>query len=231
VSLSQARRAAGFVPLAAALAGGAAVLARLVSWWAIPLALGAGIALELAYPGEFTYRLDEGGPPLAAWIALVGGGAGLVVAAVLGKRGTRDDRGPLSAATAAAFVVPVAIFGFGHWETAAYEPTPLTPGLVERLEALPDGAVLLSDDSTAYWAAAVAPVYIVAARPGHVADTEQNRPYERRDDVNRFGRTGDLSIARRYRADYVLVRRDRWRRLDLDLPAVYRDASYVLYRL
>ena len=74
-------------------------------------------------------------------------------------------------------------------------------------------------------------MYIVAARPGHVADTDKNRPYERRDDVNRFGRTGDLSIARRYRADYVLVRRDRWRRLDLALPVVYRDASYVLYRL
>ena len=79
--------------------------------------------------------------------------------------------------------------------------------------------------------ASVAPVYIVAARPGHVADTKQNRPYERRDDVNRFGRTGDLSIARRYRADYVLVRRERWPRLDLPLRAVYRDGSYVLYRL
>jgi hypothetical protein len=231
VSLSQARRAAGFVPLAAAFAGGSAVLARLASWWALPAALGAGIALELAYPGEFTYRLDEGGPPIAAWIGLVGGAVALIVAAVLGRRGTRDDRGPLSAAVAAAFVLPVAVFGFGHWETATYEPTPLTPGLVERLEALPAGAVVLSDDSTAYWAASVAPVYIVAARPGHVADTEKNRPYERRDDVNRFGRTGDLAVARRYRADFVLVRRDRWPRIDLALPAVYRDASYVLYRL
>jgi hypothetical protein len=231
VSLSQARRAAGFVPLAAAFAGGAAVVAQLASWWALPAALAAGIALELAYPGEFTYMLDEGGPPIAAWIALVGGAVALIVAAVLGRRGTRDDRGPLSAAVAAAFVLPVAVFGFGHWETATYEPSPLTPRLVERLEALPDGAVVLSDDSTSYWAASVAPLHIVAARPGHVADTEKNRPFERRDDVNQFGRTGDLAIARRYRADYVLVRRDRWPRLDLALPAVYRDASYVLYRL
>jgi hypothetical protein len=231
VSLSQARRAAGFWPLAIAFAGGAAVLARLASWWAVPAALGAGIALELAYPGEFAYHLDEGGPPLAAWIALIGGAVALIVAALLGRRGTFDDRGPLSAAVAAAFVLPVAIFGFGHWETARYEPSPLTPGLVEQLDALPEGSVVLSDDSTGYWTASVAPLYIVAARPGHVADTEQNRPYERRDDVNRFGRTGDLSIARRYRADYVLVRRDRWRRLDLALPVVYRDASYVLYRL
>jgi len=231
VSLSQARRAAGFVPLAAAFAGGAAVLARLASWWAVPSALAAGIALELAYPGEFTYRLDEGGPPIAAWIALAGGALGLVVAAVLGRRGTTDNRGPLSATVAAAFVLPVAVFGFAHWDTARYEASPLTPGLVNRLEELPAGTVVLSDDSTSYWAASVAPVVIVAARPGHVADTKENRPYERRDDVTRFGKTGDLSIARRYGADYVLVRRDRWRRLDLPLSAVYRDASYVLYRL
>ena len=231
VSLSQARRAAGFVPLAAAFAGGAAVLARLASWWAIPAALAAGIALELAYPGEFTYALDEGGPPIAAWIALVGGAVALIIAAVLGRRGTLDDRGPLSAAVAAAFVLPVAIFGFGHWDAATYEPSPLTAGLVERLDSLPEGTVVFSDDSTSYWAASAAPIYIATARPGHVADTDENRPYERRDDANRFGRTGDLSIPRRYRADYVLVRRDRWPRLDLSLPAVYRDGRYVLYRL
>ena len=231
VSLSQARRAAGFVPLAAAFAGGAAVLARLASWWAIPAALAAGIVLELAYPGEFTYTLDEGGPAIAAWIALVGGTVALIVAAVLGKRGKLDDRGPLSAAIAAAFVLPVAIFGFGHWDAARYEPSPLTAGLVEQLESLPEGAVVFSDDSTSYWAASAAPIYIATARPGHVADTEENRPYERRDDANRFGRTGDVSIPRRYRADFILVRRDRWPRLDLSRPVVYRDGRYVLYRL
>ncbi len=231
VSLSQARRAAGFLPLAAAFAGGAAVLARLASWWAIPAALAAGIVLELAYPGEFAYLLKDGGPPIAAWIALVGGAVALLVAGVLGKRGTLDDRGPLSVAVASAFVLPVAIFGFAHWDEAPFEASPLTPGLVERLESLPEGSVLFSDDSTSYWAASVAPLYIASARPGHVADTEKNRPYERRDDANRFGRTGDLAIPRRYRADFVLVRRDRWPRVDLALPAVYRDRRYVLYRL
>jgi hypothetical protein len=231
VSLSQARRAAGFVPLAAAFAGGAAVLARLISWWALPVALAAGIALEVAWPGEFTYRLNEGGPPIAAWIGLVGGAIALIVAAVLGRRGTRDDRGALSVAVAAAFVLPVAVFGFAHWDTARYEASPFTTGVVRELERLPAGTVVLSDDSTSYWAASVAPVYIVAARPGHVADTRKNKPYVRRDAVNQFGRTGDLAIARRYRADYVLVRRDRWPRLDLPLRPVYRDPSYVLYRL
>ena len=40
-----------------------------------------------------------------------------------------------------------------------------------------------------------------------------------------------LDIAQRYRADFVLVRRDRWPRVDLTLPVVYRDRRYVLYRL
>jgi hypothetical protein len=231
VSLSQARRAAGFVPLAAAFAGGAAVLARLASWWALPAALAAGIVLELVYPGEFTYDLREGGPPIAAWIALAGGAIGLIIAAVLARRGTLDDRGPLSAAIAAAFVLPVAVFGFAHWSEAPYEASPLTKGLVRQLDALPTGAVVFSDDSTSYWVVSVAPVYIASARPGHVADTKKNRPYKRRDDANLFGRTGDLSIPERYRADYVLVRRDRWRRLDLPLRPIYRDGRYVLYRL
>jgi hypothetical protein len=231
VSLSQARRAAGFVPIAVAFAGGAAVLARLMWWWAVPVALGAGIVLELAWPGEFTYKLDEGGPPLAAWIGLIGGAVALIVAGVLARRGTRDDRGPLSTVVAAAFILPVAIQGFAHWDTARYEPSPLTAGIVRELRGLPDGAVVLSDDSTSYWAASAAPVYVVAARPGHVADTKENRPYDRRDAVNRFGRTGDLAIARRYRAEYVLVRRDRWPRLELDLEPVFSDPRYVLYRL
>ncbi len=229
VSLSQARRAAGFIPLAAAFAGGAAVLARLISWWALPVALAAGVALELSYPGEFTYVLHDGGPPIAAWIALVGGAAALVVAAIVGRKGTLDDRGPLSAGVAAAFVLPVAIFGFAHWSTATFEASPLTPGVVRTLDTLPAGAVVFSDDSTSYWVASAAPVYIASARPGHVADTKKNRPYERRDDARLFGRTGDRSILARYRADYVLVRRARWK---VELPGrpVYRDSRYVLYR-
>jgi hypothetical protein len=232
VSLSQARRAAGFLPLAAALAGGAAVLARLLSWWALPVALAAGIGLELAYPGEFTYAFRHGAPAFVAWVALGGGVVALVAAAVLGRRGTLDDRGPLCAGIAAVFVLPVIVFGFGHWTTAAFEPTPLTAGLVRQLRDVPAGSVVFSDDSTSYWLASVAPLYVASARPGHVADTKQNRPYERRDDTDRFGRTGDLTIPERYHADYLLIRRDRWKRVPaLKLHRVYADRRYVLYAI
>ncbi|HKP18154.1 MAG TPA: DUF6541 family protein, partial [Gaiellaceae bacterium] len=72
VSISQARRAAGFVPFGFALAGGAAVLARLLRVAALPIGLAAGIAFQLAYPGDFGYVLGQGGPALATWVALVG---------------------------------------------------------------------------------------------------------------------------------------------------------------
>ena len=116
-------------------------------------------------------------------------------------------------------------------EHGPFEATPLTSGVQRALEQLPDGSVVFSDDSTSYWVTAAAPLYAASALPGHVANTKANRPFERRDDATRFGRTGDLSIPRRYGADYVLVERDRWRRLPaLKLHLAYADGRYVLYR-
>ena len=60
VSLSQARRAAGFLPLSFALAGGAAVLTRLLGPFVLLAAVAAGIALQAEYPGDFGYRLRLG---------------------------------------------------------------------------------------------------------------------------------------------------------------------------
>jgi hypothetical protein len=95
---------------------------------------------------------------------------------------------------------------------------------------VPKGAVVFSDDETSYWVAAVAPVYVAVAPPGHVADTKANRPYGRRRDAQRFFRTGDLAIPRRYGADFVLLRRLRYK-ISLDLPRVYADRRFALYRL
>src|SRR6185436_15768350 len=67
VSLSQARRLAGYLPLAFALAGGIGVLARVAGRAVVPLALAAGILLQLAYPGDFGYALQDGGPAWATW--------------------------------------------------------------------------------------------------------------------------------------------------------------------
>jgi Family of unknown function (DUF6541) len=232
VSISQARRAAGFVPFGFALAGGAAVLARLTWLVALPIGLGAGTALQLAYPGDFGYKLDQGGPAIVTWIALAGGAAALVVGIFLPQRLARLDRMDwLTAATAFLVVLPTALHGFTHWDEQPTTWKRLTPGLIEALRTkVPERAVVFSDDDTSYKIAAFAPVYVANALPGHVADTKANRPYARRDDAKRFFRTGDLSIPRRYGATWLVIKTAR-SKLMPDLPKAYQDSRYVLYRL
>ena len=230
VSLSQARRAAGFLPFAFALAGGAAVLARLLRFAVLPVALAAGFVLERAYPGDFGYTLRHGGPAAVAWLALLGGAAGVVVALLLGRRATCDRRGALAGAAVALFLLPVAIDGFSRWSPEPGERA-LPAGLVAALRTeVPAGAVVFSDTNTSYRIAAAAPVYVASAPPGHVADTEGNRPRERRRDAGRFFTTGRLEIPRRYGARWLVVDRQRFG-LRPDLPRVYGDRRYTLYRL
>src|SRR5439155_9830240 len=138
VSLSQSRRAAGFVPFAFALAGGAAVLARGLRLLVLPVALASGIALQVEFPGDFGMRVQHTGPAFAAWVALWGGLAGIVMAVVLARRGharfewgrfERTDR--LAGLAVVLFVLPVALHGFAHWDRGPQrDANALTPGLV-----------------------------------------------------------------------------------------------------
>ena len=228
VSISQARRAAGFLPFAFAFAGGMGVLARLAGPILIPLALGAGMFFQIVYPGDFEYVLRNPAPAWIAWFAVVGAVAALVV-------GFARRRPPLeigAALAAAAFLTPVIGGGLLDWN----RPDPpalatLSPGLVEAVrQDVEAGTIVYSDPETSFRLAAFAPVYIAVAPPGHVADTEKNRPYERARDARRFFRTGDLTIPREYGAAYVVVdglRSD----LELDLPVAYQDERFTLYRL
>jgi hypothetical protein len=149
---------------------------------------------------------------------------------VLGARGRLEGREHLAALAAAVFVVPVAVDGFATW-SAPPATQHLTPGVVDALRRdVPKGSVVFSDDDTSYRIAAVAPIYVANALPGHVADTKANRPYERRADAREFFRTGNLAIPRRYGAQYLLVNRRR-SKLRLSLPRVYQDSGFALYRL
>ena len=224
VSLSQARRLAGFVPFAFAFAGGAAVLTRVLSWGVLPIALGAGIALERAWPGDFGYVLKEGGPTLPVWIASLGGLAALVAAVVLRRRLPELERRDwLPAAACALFVAPMLV------TTSWARPRPaqeLSPGLIEAVqdETRP-GDVLLSDPVTSYWLAAYAPVYVVTSEPTHVGDTAENRPYERVREWERYRRTGSFEG----RADWIVLDRKRSGGR-VCRPRVYTDARYLLCR-
>jgi hypothetical protein len=227
VSLSQARRLAAFLPFAFAFAGGLAVLARLVGPLLIPAALVAGIALQWIYPGDFGYVLDDPGPAFVTWIAVVGALAALAFG-LLRRNVSREAGAPLAAA---AFLLPVAVVGLRGWSPPAAAPGALTAGLVDALRAeVPGRAVVYSDPQTSYRLAAAAPIYVAVAPPGHVADTVDNRPYERARDARRFLRTGDLAVPRSYGADFLVVNRARTRRA-FELPQLYRDARFALYRL
>lgn len=231
VSVSQSRRVVGFLPLAFALAGGAAVLARLSGPLVLPLGLAAGIWLQLAYPGDFGYVFRHGGPAIATWVALIGGAAALVLVALLRRPDRIERRGVLAGFAALLFVLPVAVHGFSRWSPPPGGGQELTPGLVQALRAeVPRRAVVFSDVETSYRAAAYAPVYIAAAPPAHVADTKANRPYRREADAKAFFRTGSLAIPRRYGASYLLVDRRHFR-LRPPLEVVYADGRYTLYRL
>ena len=228
VSISQARRAAGFLPFAFAFAGGMGVLARVVGPLLIPLALGAGMFLQIVYPGDFEYVLRDPAPSWIVWASVAGAIAALIVGFV--RRRPALESG--AALAAAAFLTPVIGGGLLHWNRPdPPEIATLTPGLVDAVrDDVKAGTIVYSDPETSFRLAAFAPVYIAVAPPGHVADTPANRPYERAREARRFQRTGDLSIPREYGAEYVVV--DRLRTdLELDLPVVYEDDRFTLYRL
>ncbi|HEU5279182.1 MAG TPA: hypothetical protein VFU26_09795 [Gaiellaceae bacterium] len=228
VSVSQARRLAGFTPLPYALAGGAGVLAGLIGPFVLPLGLGAGIALQLAFPGDFGPGLEHGGPALATWIAAAAGAVGLIIGLLRERR--LEARTWFVTGAVLLFCLPVAVHGFRQWTPAASEdPYALTPGLLKVMkEEVPERAVVFSDLETSYRIAAYLPVYVAGAPPAHVADTAANRPYSRRISIIRFFRTGDVTVLDRFRADWLVVDK---RRFHVRPPwqLVYEDERYALY--
>jgi hypothetical protein len=204
------------------------VLARVIGPLLIPLALGAGMFLQIVYPGDFEYFLKDPAPSWIVWISVAGAVGALIVGFV--RRRPALETG--AALAAAAFLTPVIAGGLLDWKRPdPPEIATLTPGLVDAVrDEVEAGTIVYSDPETSFRLAAFAPVYIAVAPPGHVADTEENRPYERARDARRFLRSGDLSIPRDYGAEYLVV--DRLRSdLELDLPSVYEDERFTLYHL
>ena len=226
VSLSQARRLAGYLPLAFALAGGIGVLARLIGVAVLPVSLAAGIVLQLAYPGDFGYTLEDGGPAWATWVAVVGA----IVALFVGLRRRPLER--TAALAAALLLLPTYAHGFSNWSPSeARAASPLSDALVAAVRAaVADGETVYADPESSYRLGAVAPIRVCVNPPGHVADTVDNRPRERVREFRRFARTGDLAIPRGCGATWLVVDLERFPELAPD-DAVYRDERWVLARL
>ncbi|HVN61574.1 MAG TPA: hypothetical protein VMT59_09930 [Gaiellaceae bacterium] len=230
VSLSQSRRAAGFIPFAFAFVGGVGVLAAWLRWAVLPVALAAGVVLERKYPGDFGYVLHGGGPSWAVWIGAAGGAVALLVAILWRGLPEVTLRGRLAAGAAALFVLPVAVHGFANW-TPPKTGKALPAGLVSALRTkVPKGAVVFSDLDTSYRIGAAAPLYVAANPPAHVADVKANHPYRRAADVATFLRTGSLAIPRRYGAGWLVIDR-KVTRLRPNQPVVWTNGRYTLYRL
>ncbi len=231
LSLSQSRRAAGFMPFAFAFAGGVSVLSFVLGIFVLPIALLAGAVSQALWPGDFGFRLENGGPGEVVWFAVAAGALALAVSP-LARRLSLDREGWLPGLAAGLFLLPVFVHGFARWNTvASADPHALTPGLVRALrDDVPKSGVVFSDLSTSYRIAAAAPVLIVAAPPEHVADTKQNHPYERRKDVIAFYRSGDLAIPRRYGAGWLVIARTE-PHPTIALGPVYRDARFSLFKL
>jgi hypothetical protein len=229
VSVSQARRLAIFLPIPFAVAGAASLLGRYRLAGCLA-AFGAGGLLQLVYPGEFSYFLVVGGPPWPVWLALAGAGIGLIAAAFV--RRSAPEAPPLwTAAVALSLVAPVGLAGLAYVKRDEPDRFRLTPGLIHALRTtVPARDTVFSDLETSYRIEAYAPVYVSVAPPAHVADTKDNYPYERREDVIEFLHTGSVSIPRRYHAQWVVVAKRRFD-LPLKLPKVYSDSRFDLYRV
>ena len=233
-SLSQARRLAGFLPLAFALAGGFVALGRL-RWLGVLLAAGLGIGLWYAYPAV---QAPDNGPQWPVWVAVAAAVATLAAARLL--RGRMTSATGATAACALAFALPLGIVGLADMESDPADRDALSPGLVAAIrEHVPAKATVFAPLDTSYRIAAYAPVYVAAAPPAHVANTARNQPYARRRNAIRFFYRDDLPAEEKARilriadATWLVVDREDKvpRYVDSLPPPVYSDDRYDLYRL
>jgi hypothetical protein len=234
VSLSQARRASGFVFFAVALAGGASIVSRFSRTLALLGGLAAGIWLQAAYAGDLKSEI-------VVWFALYGCIAGLVAGGLLAwwRRdplpAVTRDRGTTTALAVFLFALPVFVHGFSHWTPQTkHDRDALTPGLIRFLQRdVPPRSVVFADLATSYRATAFAPVYVVAVPPTHAANTRPNELAKRRRAVLRFFTHPSLVEPQAWRAGWlVLTRAGPVRAIERrGLRPVYSDDKFVAFRV
>jgi hypothetical protein len=234
ISLAQALRVAGFLPLSFALAGAAALVGR----WRLlgfAAALAAGIGAALAYGESAT------GAGWAVWLAAVGAACGLVAWILVRPGGLEPPvPGAWAAAAAVAFALPLAVTAFSRLDRWN-EPDPygLTPGLTQaiRSEARPLD-VVLAPSVTSYRIAGYAPVRVVVVPPGHAGFVPEEDYGLRERSTDLFFSDANATAAERaavlsrYGVDWVVVDGTLGQpNLPTGLALEYRDARYALYRV
>jgi hypothetical protein len=230
--------------------GSVAVVAALI---AIPLALFAWRARWAAYvlggvipvlvlvlvPGLFSRLADLVSLSQALRIrhflplafALAGGA--LVLATLL-RRWVRPEIA--APALVLALVVPIVALRAAAVERTA-RPDPLPDGLVDSLGSRSEPRELVvSDPVTSYRLVAYVPVTVLAAPLAHVAQTPDDRPYDRLRQLDRLLAAEDAERRRMLAAlgaGWLVVDR-RWERGDLSvsgLERMYDDGRFILFRV
>jgi hypothetical protein len=231
-------------------AGGLAVVAALV---AVPLALLAWRSRWAAYvvggavplllialvPALFSRFADLVSLSQALRIrhflplsfALAGGA---LLGAALLRRWVRHEIAAL--AIVLAVVLPTVALRIADVERTE-RPNPLPAGLVQALESRTEPRdLVVSDPVTSYRLAAYVPVTILAAPLAHVAQTPDDRPYDRLREVDRLiavDATERRRLLEALGARWLLVDRS-WGGGDLSAPGlepVYDDGRFGLYLL
>jgi hypothetical protein len=233
VSVAQATRLAGFLPLAFALAGAALLAGRLRVPGVVCAALAA-LAVEVAVDDPASRA------GWIVWAAAIGAALGLAVfgfARPLVLDGKGDGRWQMIAAVALA--LPAAVAGFSNYERwNRADPDGLTPGFTEALRAeVPPLDLVLAPSPTSYRIAGYAPLRVVITPPGHFA-FNAGPDYRARDAAVRLFFAPGASteereeVLRRYAVGWVTVDRARGSpSLPSGLTEVYADERYVLYRV
>jgi hypothetical protein len=160
-------------------------------------------------------------------------GGALVLAALL-RRWVRAE-------IAASVLVLLLVLPIVAVRAAAVErterPDPLPDGLVDALGSRAEPRELVvSDPVTSYRLVAYAPVTVLAAPLAHVAQTPDDRPYDRLRQLDRLLSAEDAERRRMLAAEGAgwLVIDRRWERGDLSvsgLERVYDDGRFVLFRV
>ena len=199
-----------------------------------PVGLGAGIAFQLAYPGDFGYALHEGGPALATWVALFGGAAAFVLGLVLPRRYTGLDRpGAIADRDGGAGGPPgrpARLHALGRAARAAERPDPGARRRTPRPRAREGGRVLRRPDELRdrRVRARVRRKRPPRARRRHEGEPALPAPRRRRG-VLPHRRPRDPAPVRR---DLARRRPEPLEAARLGLPQVVRRRGrYVLYRL
>ena len=230
VSLSQARRLAGFLPLGFALAGGAAVLARVLSSAVLPLALARGDRARVGVAGRL--RLPpRGGRPDAAGLDRRSAARSSRSCSAFALRSTAADAraGGLGSRRRRAPSSSCPMIVTSGWDASAPAPGAQRPGSSPRCGSTPSRATSSSRTPRRRTGSPRRRRSTSRSRRRRTSgDTKANRPYER---VARVEGVPAAASRAPGRTNWIVLDKQRVKQRVACPPKVYEDTRYLFCRI